>query len=609
MLRLTSTIAALSAAFVLSGLARPALAQPAEPGCASPIDDLSTLVDQLDGVLGATGVGTGAAAAYGSLGGHLDRDVVAANVARLSGDARRALAGQLLTVALDPTLTGACEKDQVRYNAAMVLFELAKNASNSADRQYFIDCLLEAANAEKDPLAKRQMTLNLDKLTGKMSADQKEKTAALVEEFLPSSPHYDSMFGEDGNKDVVNVVVHAGDETFEYSKYDQVFERAGATVKKNADGSLDITYKVTPDDPTGRYKPVTYKIKVIDEFQGSFSNLDIFNKMDKDDPAIEVYNFHSQYGSGLSKSIREGAENPDSRKLFLLGSCKSKVNAGRLSAKYPKMGSIFTRNSEYFTDTPKALKTILTELVNRPNYQQLGRAIDADYRVEDDNYFYPNDRRRLAYIDTDFDGIPDLHDTGANCGLTDPSDTNALKLTPKDPAADSTKLNGEKLIYALSAANGVLGYTNLVSGLEDKYVADGWSPADPNGPIFSFKKVTEDGPFGRREVFKMKTNAAYSHLHDTALAGAALREIVAHDRTKGGTRELSQDDAILAYMMGVKLFDAWSNQSGSSAYSGYQDKFSLGKNLSLYDIASKLDEHSGVTRATIDYVKGKLGSS
>lgn len=605
MLRLASSIALLAALFVSAGLARPAFAQPADPGCASPIDDLGALVDELDGVLGANGGGTGAAAAYGALGGHLDRDTVAKNVASLSNAQRKALAGQLLTIALDPTLTGECSKDQVRYNAAMVLFELAKNASG-ADRAYFVDCLLQAANAEKDPVAKRQMVLNLDKLTGSMSGAQKSAAAALVEEYLPSSPDYSGIFGENGDKDVVNVVVHAGDETFEYSKYDRVFENAGATVKKNTDGSLDITYKVTPDDPTGNYKPVTYKIKVIDEFRGSFSNLDIFDKMDSNDPAIEVYNFHSQYGSGLSKSIREGAENPDSKKLFLLGSCKSKVNAGRLTAKYPKMNSIFTRDSEYFTDTPKALKTILTELVNRPNYRQIGRAIDNDYRIEDDNYFYPNDRRRLAYMDSDFDGIPDLSDTGANCALT--GTPQSMDFAAKDPGVDASKLNGEKLLYAIAAANGVLGYSDLVKGLEDKYVADGFAPADPDGPMFTFTKATEDGPFGRREIYRMKTNAAYSHLADTALAGAALREIVAHDRTKGGTRELSKDDEILSYMMGVKLFDAWSNQSGSTAYSGYQEKFSLGKKLSLWDISGTIDHDNGVTRETITKIKEKLGS-
>jgi hypothetical protein len=79
-----------------------------------------------------------------------------------------------------------------------------------------------------------------------------------------------------------------------------------------------------------------------------------------------------------------------------------------------------------------------------------------------------------------------------------------------------------------------------------------------------------------------------------------------HDKTDGGRHEASKDDEILAYMMGVKLFDAWSNQQGSTAYREYQEKFSLGKNLSMYDIASKIDEHSGVTRTTIDYVKSKL---
>ena len=599
-------IALLSAVFVAAGLAQPAFAQPADPGCASPIDDLGGLVSELDEILGASGPGSGAAAEYGALAGYLDPHEVATRVAGLSDDQRRALAGRLLTVALDPTLTGECEKDQVRYNAAMVLFELAKNARNAEDRAYFVDCLIQAAEAEQDPSAKRQMALNLDKLTGGMSDGQKEKVAALTDAYLPSSPHYPTLFGEDGEKDVVNVVVHAGDETFEYSRYDSVFGNAGAEVKRVNDHLMEISYTVTPDDPTGRYKPVTYNIKLVDEFRGSFSNLDIFDSMDESDPAIEVYNFHSQYGSGLSQSIERGVENPDSKKIYFLGSCKSKVNAGRIMAKYPELNSVFTRDSEYFVDTPRALKKMLEELVNRPTWRQIDRAMGYANLLNHDNYFFPDDRRKLAYMDSDFDGIPDLSDTGVNCGLTETSQS--LDFAAKDPDASHGKLNGEKLIYAVTAANGVLGYTNLVSGLEDDFVADGWAPADPDGPMFTFRKERESGPFGEREVVKVRTNAAYSHLHDTALAGSMLREFVAYDRSNGGTREISQDDQILAYMMGVKLFDAWGGQSGSSAYRGYQEKFSLGRNLSLWDIASKIDHDRGVTRETIDYVRGRLGS-
>ena len=96
MTRLASTLASLSAAFVLAGLAVPAFAQPADLGCASPIDDLGALVSELDGVLGSTGPASGAGAAYGALGGFLDQKTVAANVAALSADQRRALAGKLL---------------------------------------------------------------------------------------------------------------------------------------------------------------------------------------------------------------------------------------------------------------------------------------------------------------------------------------------------------------------------------------------------------------------------------------------------------------------------------------------------------------------------------
>ena len=142
-----------------------ASAQPTDPGCAVAIDDLSAFIGDLARVIGS---GEGE---YGALGGPLDPSTVKAKLAALSRADRKALAGKLLTIATDPNLGPECERARIRYNAAMMLDAIATQSladgTSAADKKYFLDCLLEAAAAEKDPAARRQLAINLDRLAGK----------------------------------------------------------------------------------------------------------------------------------------------------------------------------------------------------------------------------------------------------------------------------------------------------------------------------------------------------------------------------------------------------------------------------------------------------------
>lgn len=571
-----------------------ASAQPSDPGCAVAADDLGTFVADLRRVLGAGGAGE-----YGALAGDLDPSAVKARIAALPGGERKALAGKLLTIATDRTLGPECERARIRYNAAMLLDAIA---TASPGDPYLLDCLLQAAEAETDPAARRQLAINLDRLTGGMSAAQRTRASALIDEHMPRSPHYPTLFGEDGSKDVVNVVVHTANRENRFDYYRRTFR--GAKMEER-DGDLFIEYRVTPDDPTGRYRAVTWKIHVKDEHRGSMSNFDVFDRMGSDDPAVEVFNYHSQYGSSLSRSIEHGVENPGSRKIFFLGNCKSHANAGRIEAKYPKLGSLYTIESQYMTDTPKTLKQLLTELPNRPTWAQINRSMRYANLLQDDNYLTPDDRRRLAYMDADFDGIPDLYDTGVDCGLARPPAVHD-DFGARTPIAAAGALSGERLVYAVTAANGILGYTELTSRLAGSFVPDGLFASDPDGPRFRFEKAMEHGPFGRREVIKVRLNAAFSHLSDAALTAAVLREGTLFARS--GSAEPSLDDKILAYELGVKLLDAWSGtQNGYEAYEGFQKAYDLGKNLPLWDAASRIDHDRGVTRETIEYIKSKLG--
>lgn len=558
----------LGLALAAPAVVTPASAQPATGCDPSVIDALGSLVDALG-------------------------DLRAASPAD-----RRAATEKLLGILRDSNRTGSCDKSRPRYEAASLLEEIAGLATG-ADRSAAIDALLTAAAGETDSALKRQMTLGLDRLasSGAMTASQKAMAATLADEFLPQSPHYETLFGKDGKKREVNVTVHTANKEDRFSYYENAF-RGAKKLERTADGHLYIEYEVTPDDPTGRYQPVTYKIRVLDEHAGDMSNFDIFRDMGSDDPAVEVYNYHSQYGSSLTRSIDNATANPDSKKIFFLGNCKSHVNMGRIESKFPRMGSMYTIDNQYMIDTPPTLKHLLKELVNRPTWAQINRSMQYANLLRDDNYLMPDDRRRLAYLDTDFDGVPDSQDRLLDCGLVKPGSSHDY--AAKTPPAG--RLDGEKILYAAHAARGILGATDLTESLKDAYLADGWAPADPAGPRFYFEQATVDG----RAVTKVKVNAAYSHLSDTALTGAMLRDFVMHDRTKNG-RTATRDDEVLAYGMGVKLFDVWSStKDGGAAYREFQKAYSLGKNISLYDAASKIDHDRGVTRATIAHIRSRV---
>src|SRR5262249_1057803 len=145
-----------------------------------------------------------------------------------------------------------------------------------------------------------------------------------------------------------------------------------------------------------------------DEWQDDWDNFHMLRDMDKTSPEIEMYDFHSQYGSAFDESIRDAAKNPDAQKLYILAACKAKVFTSRLSALYPKTHFVTTEDGEYFSDTPRMLARTLQALANHESYDQLHRELSAD---DLKNYHLPNDKQQLEYVDLDGDGIADDHDT------------------------------------------------------------------------------------------------------------------------------------------------------------------------------------------------------
>ncbi len=578
-------------------------AQAAPGDCAQPIGSLSTFVRDLAAI---TGGSAPHGARYGTLGECLDVGRARAEIAGKSPRARKQLAGKLLTALADPRLRNDAGR-QARANAVALLTELARAAlaARDPDATFFVDCLLEAASKENDALLRRQLAINVDGLSARMNAAQKRKAAGLLEEYFPSSPPYAEIFGADGEKTEVNYVIYGGDDTFDYGNWDDVARDYGATLKKTGRGrGLELTYTVTPDDPTGRLKPVTFKIKVLDDASRSWDDLRAFDRMDEADYPLLAYSYHSQYGRALRESMAEAPADAGFKKVFHLGSCKAKVFASRTARLFPSAHLIATIETEYFVDMSRSQMAMMKGYANRETWDQIARRLNGWEAglSQDDNYLFPNDRRHLEYRDTDADGIPDRWDTVLNVRMRDPSSVDAGGFSPRrNVGRAGCDLSGDRLSYAVPVANGIIGYSSYAGHVADTFIAAGWGSFDKDGPIFTFERGKD--PRGKAVNF-VKTNPAYSHLNDDALVAAMVREFTLKGLADGNGGTPSLDDRIAAYALGASVLDNW---DADDSYDAYQAKFGFEeRSLDMKTVLRKIDHDRSVTRETVDYIKSKL---
>lgn len=573
-------------AAALGALAAPSFAAPIT-ACTPDADELGTLVSTLKGVLGTKDI----AGRYGALGNIANPDMLAKNAAAISPSQRDLMSSELLGLLHDPALASAtaCNEKRVRYNAEGVLAALAEHAP-ATKKAAILDAIANSAATEKDSSLRRQMSLDLARLGAKSPAAK-----SAIAETLPATPPYAAIFGTDGKKDVVHVNIHSGDESFTLAGYAGVFKNLGATIDKKSKYDWTIHYTVTPDDPTGRLKPVTYEIHMKDEYAGDFANLDAFRDMDKGNPEIEMYDYHSQYGSALDESLADAAKNPDAQKLYLLTACKSKVFASRAQGLYPKTHFITTQDGEYFTDTPKMLARTLQGLANRETYNQLKRGLVASDLT---NYHLPNEKQQWDYLDLDGDGIADGRDTLLACGGLKTKHLNSYD--PATPAGSPLELNGEKVLHAITAANGMVGYNAEIGPKwEDKFLSDGWAAADPTGPLATFT------PAGGGK-YAVRINSAYSHLSDLSLATALTHDFTLFASTDGGKKTATLDDKIRAFETGLDILGAWDDQG--AIFAAYQKKYDLGgKPLDYWKASAAIDHEDGATAETIAKIKKMLG--
>ncbi len=496
------------------------------------------------------------------LGSPIDMADADARAARLDEGDRQA-AVELLS--MSAMLTDA-HHVQALANGAALLDALLGSAMDARDDYgYIVDALLEMANTTDDPMLHRQIALNLWRRG--LHEDDK-RVEELVEEYLPKAPDYSLIFPE--GKTEINAVLHSGGDGFKHSKFESVFERAGAEVEKLANGDLKVTYKVKPDDPA--LPEITWNITIRDAGWPPNGVLDDFND---DDVNVSMYGNHSQLGTSIDRPLSRTDANAESTDLHWMDACKSKVFASRLTRAFPKAHIIYSKDSEYFHDMPMAFQRGLVALTNQYDYSQTERYIGSGSLYRGYNYLYPSDGEKLAYMDQDNDGLADSEDR-------------VFKVDPK--------VDGELGSRAVHIANTYMGYSGAYGkSSEDDYRPDGVFDGPEGGP---YTQITQRRDAYGDKKFFVKVSDETLGMDKSERTASIGAEMATHwGVQKRWSEEKNQAGA---FLLGAAVYDVWSG----SGYSDYNDTYLPDVDVAKWDLSKHLDDHDFVTSDKLnDFVK------
>ncbi len=455
---------------------------------------------------------------------------------------------------------------QALANAAALLDALLGAAMDARDDYgYIVDTLLEMANTIDDPMVHRQIALNLWR---RGLADDDERVAELVAEYLPKVPDYGLIFPEGQTE--INAVLHSGDDGFEHSNFEEVFERAGAEVKEESNGDLTVTYKVKPDDPA--LPEITWNITIRDAGWPPNGVLDDFND---DSVNVSMYGNHSQLGTSIDRPLSRTDANAESTDIHWMDACKSKVFASRLTQAFPKAHIIYTKDSEYFHDMPMAFQRGLVALSNHYDYEEMDRYVGRGGLYRGHNYLYPDDAEKLAYMDQDNDGLADSEDR-------------VFDVNPD--------LDGELGSRAVHIANTYMGYSGAYGkGAEDDYRPDGIFDGPAGGP---YTQITERrDAYGDKKYF-VKFSDEVIGMDKSQRTASIAAEMAHHYGVEHRWSEEKNEAG--SFLVGAAVYDVWSG----SGYDQFNDTYLSDVSVSKWDLGKHLDDHDFATTSKVnDFVK------
>jgi hypothetical protein len=503
-------------------------------------------------------------------------------IEKLSGRARAGIAkiaGKVLTESLARNSSEIASKG---YAGAMaILLSVAEHAPRSESdlKKSAIDQALTGLEQTKNHEHGAFYLLSFEGLTTSLSAAQKARLSAVEDVIMPKRPLVEEYTN---NRTETLEVRHTIHPEFWAEELRYFNKTNGFTLEK--DGANEKEFSGLIKDPKGIKPPLKVHIVVKKD------ELDYLAAMS--DPKVHVilYSGHSAVGGNGSQAIQAAGKMVGKYpKLTMAANCRGKDNYPEFTNKWPTAHAIMTEHPTYGPSGQARVKALFETLAAGESYKYMRKLSEERWWDEPaTNYFYPDEKRKYRFMDSDEDGKIDLSKFGVDRVFDVDSDIQATKFHRALNYANS------QLFYhwEVDAENGVRGHYG--KAYSDSLHAVG-PMADPKkGELIRVEpREGERGQkafavtFNKDLVKRSSQNVLGGHVTAQAIMALAI------DRDG----KLNRREALRAALMGaqaVHYLDVYVDTSPVS-YRKYFSEIGLTKSMKEKDIEaifSKFDAHA-----------------
>ena len=328
----------------------------------------------------------------------------------ISRDMRGRIAGELgKTVDYATTGPRSHHKERALSGAYCLLIDLLKQTpkSDKVVRRAIVDKLLQTFHRDKN---KEQVGFYLHSMRKQFGSLDKTQTFALKEilkHILPKRPLVDEYTQGRTKPLEMRHMIHEEFWHEELSFFTK--ERGFKLVKKNSKDTRR-EYLATLKHPTGRKKDLKLNLVV------EKGELDFLDAMEDPKAHVIMYSGHSALGGNGAQSIDAvNAVRGEHPKLVFIANCRGKDNYADFVNRFPNTHVIMTEHPTYGVSGQDRIEGLFDTLVRGNTYRYMRSVTEYEWWDEPaDNYFYPDEWRKFAFMDCDEDGRVDFSKTSTD---------------------------------------------------------------------------------------------------------------------------------------------------------------------------------------------------
>lgn len=423
-------------------------------------------------------------------------------------------------------------KDKGLAGALTVLLHLAKG-TGAADTKRIAGAVLAALERTRDCELRAFYTAQLGDLSKKLAKPEATRLRALENRVFQKAPLVEQYTANRTRPLEIRHFVHG-----EFWKEELgVFSKANGwtMVKKNAKDDERL-YRGTIKDPNGKKPDLSINMVVK---KGELDYLESIS-----DPKVHVltYSGHSAVGGNGGQAIdAAGKMVGEHPKLVFAANCRGKDNYAELTNKWPDVHAIMTEKPTYSTNGQRRLNALFDTLAAGESYAWMrARAGETDWDEPKNNYFYPDERRKLRFMDADEDGLQDLGALGRD------------RLFNVD-----ARLDGVKMMRALAFTNSELFYhweVDAENGKKSHYGKQFGDALESAGAFFDAKRgeLLRVEREGSRFLVQYAPNVARRMDENLLAAHVTMHAVMSLAKMTHPRGELTPKEALRAVMMGAQ---------------------------------------------------------